>query len=65
MAIILNTLQVRLACELASQVAAKAEISRQLSEQLGFSVEVEGAEIDIRHMELPQFDMNGEPVVWE
>ena len=64
--IVINTLQLRLAMELAAQYAARQEIERQAQTQLpGLNVIVEGAEIDILPMDWPEFEICGRQVIWE
>jgi hypothetical protein len=64
--IVLNKLQLRLACELAAQYAAREEIRRQISQQFpGRNITVGGCEVDITQLNGFDFTVDGREVIWQ
>lgn len=64
--IVINTLQLRLAMELAAQSAACEEIKHQVQQQLpGINISVSGCAMNIEIRKWPTFDMLDHRVVWE
>jgi hypothetical protein len=62
----MNKLQLRLACELAAQYAAREEIRKQVSQQLpGRNITVGGCEVHIAEFVGFEFEIPGREIVWE
>jgi hypothetical protein len=63
----LSRIQFRLALELAAQEAARAELKRQLSEQIGApadAIDVDGGTVDFRLDTFPEINIGSTAVEW-
>lgn len=60
-----SKIQMRLAVELAAQIACQSEYKRQIEPQLiGVELHVTGAEMDIQIGTWPEFNVHGRQVIW-